>query len=166
MPWIDEMLLSTKKNVFAAAAKRHVKHARPVESEDSHRQPSAAKHAWKELLTVMRKDVNEFNIKGRAGLSPALMTSETTAIVNFQFEVYLPQMNSKLLVLTLDGNSLHTLIRPEFPDQQASITLESAPNNEHYRWMLGETDGTKTEISVPELSERLLRTVLSSAETG
>ena len=92
MPWIDEMLSRAKENKIAADAKRRTKKlsARPLENSD--RQISAGKRAWAELLSAMRKDVNEFNNnKSRVGHSPVLMTSEASALAGDQFEVYVPK---------------------------------------------------------------------------
>ncbi len=166
MPWIDEMLSRAKENKIAADAKRRTKKliGRPL--ENSERQISAGKNAWAELLSAMKKDVDEFNRnKSRLGHSPVLMTSEASALAGYQFEVYVPEMTSKLLVLTLAGNNLLTVIRPEFPEQPSTITLSSTKKSPNYCWMLGGADGAQSEMGAQQLSEYLLRSVLSSAET-
>ena len=160
------MLSRAKENKIAADAKRRTKKLSAGPLENSERQISAGKRAWAELLSAMRKDVNEFNNnKSRVGHSPVLMTSEASALAGDQFEVYVPEMSSRLLVLTLTGNNLHIVIRPEFPEQPSTITLSSTKNIQNYCWMLGGVDGAHKELSAQQLSEHLLRSVLSSAET-
>ena len=166
MPWIDEMLSHAKENKIAADAKRRIRKLSNRPLENSEKRISVGKRAWEDLLLAMRKDVAEFNNnKSRLGHSPVLMTSEASALADYQFEVYVPEMSSKLLVLTLAGNNLHIVIRPEFPEQPSAVTLRSIRNSPNYCWMLGGTDGTEKELSVQKLSEYLLRSVLSSAET-
>jgi hypothetical protein len=166
MPWIDEMLSRSKENKIAAEAKRRTKKLSPGPVENSEKQIHAGKRAWAELLSAMRNDVNEFNKnKCRLGHSPVLMTSEASALAGDQFEVYVPEMSSKLLILTLTGNNLHVVIRPEFPEQLSTITLSSTKKSPNYSWMLGGVDGAQKELNVQQLSEHLLRSVLSSAET-
>jgi hypothetical protein len=167
MPWIDEMLSRAKENKIAADKKRRTKKLSAGQVENSEKQIHAGKRAWAELLSAMRNDVNEFNNnKSRVGHSPVLMTSEASALAGDQFEVYVPEMSSRLLVLTLTGNNLHIVIRPEFPEQPSTITLSSTKNIQNYCWMLGGVEGgAQKELSAQQLSELLLRSVLSSAET-
>jgi hypothetical protein len=166
MPWIDEMLSRAKEKKIAADAKRRTEKLTAGPLENSESRISAGKRAWAELLSTMRKDVNEFNNnKSRLKHSPVLMTGEASALAGYQFEVSVPEMTSKLLVLTLTGNNLHIVIRPEFPEQRSTITLSSTRNSQSYCWMLGDSDGAQSELSAQQLSEYLLRSVLSSAET-
>lgn len=124
---------------------------------------SGAKEAWTELLVNLKSDVKAFNgEKARAGHSAVLMSSEKQSIVRFQFEVYLPEMNSKLLVLTMSGNKLEVEVRPEFPRQKSAITVEAGKNGKGYRWVVAEFARDK-EVTAANLSEYLLKPVLSSA---
>jgi hypothetical protein len=165
MPWVDEMLSATRLNRASESAKRRLDHASNSDTDKPEMQISGGKDAWADLLAVLRTDVKEFNNhKSRAGHSPALMSGQTLALARFQFEVYVPEMNSRLLVLTLTGNSLHVNVRPQFPDQQSTIRLESGKNGKHYCWFLDGLGKEKKEVSVQQLSEYLLRPILSSSE--
>jgi hypothetical protein len=165
MPWVDEMFSATRVNKASESARRRLGHASNGDTDKPDKQVSVGKEAWADLLTVLRTDVKEFNNhKSRAGHSPALMSGQTIALTRFQFEVYVPEMNSRLLVLTLTGNSLHVTVRPQFPDQQSTIRLESGKNGKHYCWSLDGSGKEKKEVSVQQLSEYLLRPILSSSE--
>jgi hypothetical protein len=163
--WIDEMLANTRVSKASAAALRKRTHLSESSKEKSDQQLSIVKEAWAELLGVMRKDVKDFNThKSRATHSPALMSTESLSLARFQFEVYVPEMNSRLLVLTLTGNSLQVNVRPKFPEQEAAITLESQKGGTHYCWLLNGTGKEKKEVSAEQLSEYLLRPILFSSE--
>jgi hypothetical protein len=164
MTWIDEMLANTRVNKASETALRKQTHLSDGAKEKSDKQLSIVKEAWAELLSVMRRDVKEFNNhKSRATHSPALMSTESLALAKFQFEVYVPEMNSRLLVLTLTGNSLQVDVRPKFPEQEATITLESKEGKQ-YCWLLDGTGKHKKEVSAKQLSEYLLRPILFSSE--
>jgi hypothetical protein len=165
MTWIDEMLSRRKASLDSESALRKRTHSEHGPAEKPEKLISVGEEAWAELLAVLRKDVKEFNDnKSRAGHSPVLMSTEKIALAKFQFEVYVPEMNSRLMVLTLTGNSLHVDVRPKFPDQQSTITLESSKNGKHYFWLLDATGKSKKELSVQDLSEYVLRPILSSSE--
>lgn len=163
--WIDEMLASTRTNKASETALRKRIHLSEDSREKSDKQLSIMKDAWAELLGVMRKDVKEFNNhKSRATHSPALMSTESLSLARFQFEVYVPEMNSRLLVLTLTGNSLQVNVRPKFPEQEATITLEPQKGRKQYCWLLDGMGKEKKDVSAQQLSEYLLRPVLFSSE--
>ena len=87
----------------------------------------------------------------------------------FQCEVYLPGMRGKRLVLTLENNELDVSIHPDFPKQQTMITIELDTESQHGFWVLGEpakAEPTKKggRLSVQQLSEYLLKPILSSAD--
>lgn len=165
MPWIDEMFVGMKKAKDAALESRNAQHSSSADFvESSEKQISGARDAWSNLISLMRKDVNEFNKnKRRTRQNPVLMTDETFTLAEFQFEVYLPQMNGKLLVLTLDGNCLHLTVRPEYPEQRSTITLESK-SGQQYRWVLRESREAVKTLTDQQLSERLLKPILSTAD--
>jgi hypothetical protein len=165
MQWIDEMLSATRVTKASESAKRKLAHSEDGGPNKSDKQISAGKEAWAELLSVLRSDVKEFNNhKSRVGHSPALMSTQALSLTRFQFEVYVPEMNSRLLVLTLAGNSLQVEVRPQFPNQQSKITLEPSKNGKHYCWLLDGPGKEKKEVSVQRLSEYLLRPILFSSE--
>ncbi len=123
------------------------------------------KEAWAELISKMRQDVDEFNNhKARAGHSPVLMTNEASSAAQLQFEVYVPEMNSRVLVLTLVRKGLQVDVRPQFPDQEAAISFESRPNG-CFAWVVvGKAGETGNELSVQQLSEYLLAPILAGTE--
>jgi len=165
MTWIDEMLASTRVNKASEAALRNKAHRTDGAKEKPDKQLSVVKEAWAELLCVMRKDVKAFNNhKSRATHSPALMSTESLSLARFQFEVYVPEMNSRLLALTLTGNSLQVNVRPKFPEQESTITLESEKGGKRYCWLLDGAGKEKKELSAEQLSEYLLRPILFSSE--
>jgi hypothetical protein len=165
MPWIDEMLSVTRLNKASESAKRKVGHSSSSDAEKVDKQISAGKDAWADLIAALRADVKDFNNHStRVGHSPALMSGQSLALARFQFEVYVPEMNSRLLVLTLTGNSLYVNGRPQFSVQPLTITLESAENGKHYGWFLDGTGKEKKQVSVEQLSEYLLKPILASSE--
>jgi hypothetical protein len=166
MPWIDEMFAGIRQAKDTALERRNAEHSSSVDAvTNSEEQISDARDAWSSLISVMRNDVNEFNNnKSRGRQNPVLMTEQTLSLTNFHFEVYLPEMHSKLLVLTLEGGSLHIIVRPDYPDQRSTITLVSAKNSQHYCWVLREPGEAIETVTVQQLSERLLKPILSSAE--
>jgi len=165
MTWIDQMLASTRVTKASEAALKKRTHDSDDPKEKSDKQFKIAKEAWAELLGVMRKDVKEFNNhKSRATHSPALMSTESVSLARFEFEVYVPEMNSRLLALALTGNSLQINVRPKFPEQEATITLESKQLGKQYLWLLDGTGKEKKDVSAQQLSEYLLRPILFSSE--
>ena len=158
------MLASTRVNKASEAALRKRIHLSEDTKQKTDKQLSIVKEAWAELLSVMRKDVKEFNNhKSRTSHSPALMSTESLALARFQFEVYVPEMNSRLLVLTLTGNNLLVNIRPKFPEQEATITLESKKGKQ-YCWFVDGRGKEKKDVDAQQLSEYLLRPILFSSE--
>jgi hypothetical protein len=165
MQWIDKMLSSTRVNKVAESTKRRAKHQKGGAPVDAEKQTAAARGAWSKLLSAIRNDVADFNnSKSRAGHSPVLMTDDTSSPKQFQFEVYVPEMNSKMLVLNLAGNSIHSEVRPEYPDQQGTITWETGKNTKDDCWVLDGVGETRRGVTVQQLSEFLLTPILSSAD--
>jgi hypothetical protein len=72
-------------------------------------------------------------------------------------------MLSKRMVLTLDGNDLSVSVHPEFPDQMFAITIMPDPDGKHSFWMLGGLAKETRKLTTQQLSEYLLRPILSSA---
>ena len=163
--WIDEMMAGMKQDRDAASARRLAAKSRAEAVEVSDQPIGASREAWEDLLSVIRKDIQEFNCHpSRAGRSAVRMTDPAWSLAQLQFEVYLPERRTKLLVLTLEKNRLYVLVRPDFPVQRLSITLEATPHSPPYRWVLDVASGSRKIITVPQLSEYLLKPILSSAE--
>ena len=158
MQWIDEMFVTMEKDRSAASARKSEKVAKD-RTEHAQRQIPGALNAWNALVSVITKDVNEFNNhKERAGQTPVRISSR-----NFQCQVHLSGMEGKSLVLTLDNNDLQVSIHPEFPKQSQTIALELDKDGQHASWILGKSTEENASLSDQQLSEYLLKPVLSSA---
>jgi hypothetical protein len=160
MQWIDDMFVSMEENRTAASAKRSAKAVEVDGTRRPKKQVPGTLIAWNSLVSSIIRDVNEFNNhKDRAGQTPARISQR-----NFQFEVHLPGMHGKSLVLTLDNKDLQVSVHPEFPKQPLTITIELDKDGQHAFWSLGESGKESAkELSDEQLSEYLLKPVLSSA---
>ncbi len=158
MQWIDDMFVNMEKERTAASAHRSETAAKPDRKEGAKKQSPATLNAWNELVSSLTSDVNDFNNhKERAGQTAVRMSQRRS-----QCEVHVPGMHGKSLVLTLDNNNLQVSVHPEFPKQQVSITIECDNEDQRGFWVLGETTRESAELSVQQLSEYLLKPVLSS----
>lgn len=158
MKWIDEMFADMEKDKVAQSAKRGAK-GHKVEGEHPEKQTPGAKDVWGALFHSITNDVSEFNKHPkRAGHVPVAISHRSG-----QCEVYLPGMQSKRLVLTLDTNDLHVSVHPDFPRQQSAITIEPDADGKHGFWVLGEHTKERAKLSAQQLSEYLLKPILTSA---
>lgn len=167
MRWIDEMLSKTRAGKLAESVKRKTKVVAVAAEGNPIREIGGdARAAWAELLAAMRKDVDEFNKhKARAGHSPVLLTNEALSLERLQFEVYVPEMNSRVLVLTLGEKGLRVDVRPHFPEQLSAIQIEFCPNSRRFSWVVdGGAGKAKNKLTVQQLSEYLLGPILSGTE--
>jgi hypothetical protein len=161
MKWIDEMFASIEKDREPVPAKR-AGSIKVDRAEGLKKQSPGALGAWNALLGSITSDVNEFNKhKKRAGQTAACISQG-----RFQCQVYLPGMNSKRLVLSLDNNGLAVSVHPEFPKQQSTINIELDKEGQHGWWVLDKLTKENAKLSAQELSEYLLKPILASAETS
>lgn len=159
MQWIDEMFTNMEKDRTAASAKRSEKAAKLDRKERPKKQSPGTLNAWSELVSSITSDVSDFNShKQRAGHTEVRMSQRDS-----QCEVHVPGMHGKNLVLTLDNNDLQVSVHPDFPKQQLSITIEVDQEGQRGSWVLGETTKESAKLSTQQLSEYLLKPVLSSA---
>jgi hypothetical protein len=159
MQWIDEMFVNMEKERSAASAKKSEKAAKVDRAEHLKKQVPGALKAWNSLISSITKDVNEFNNhKDRSGQTPARISQR-----RFQCDVHLPGMQAKSLVLTLENNDLQVSVHPDFPKQLLNIAVELDSDGQHASWVLGESNSENTKLSDQQLSEYLLKPVLSSA---
>ena len=123
------------------------------------KQTPGAADVWGALFLSIINDINEFNTHAkRAGQVPVAVSHRPG-----QCEVYLPGMQSKRLVLTLDNNDLHVSVHPDFPRQQSTISIEPDADGKHGFWVLGEHTKERAKLSAQQLSEYLLKPILGSA---
>jgi hypothetical protein len=159
MQWIDEMFVTMEKDRAAASAKRIEKAAKAEGTKHAKKQVPGALNAWNALVSSITKDVNEFNNhKERAGQTPARVRQR-----HFECEVHLPGMQGKSLVVTLDDKDLQVSIHPEFPKQPLTIAIELDKDGQQASWVLGDSAKESARLSDEQLSEYLLKPVLSSA---
>jgi hypothetical protein len=159
MQWIDEMFVSMEQARAAASAKGTEKHAKVASTEHSQKHVPATANAWKALVSAITTAVTEFNNhKDRAGQTPVRISQR-----HFQCDVHLPGMKGKSLVLTLDNKELQVSIHPDFPKQPSSIAIELDKDGEHAFWILGESGKENAKLSDQQLTEYLLKPVLSGA---
>jgi hypothetical protein len=162
MQWIDDMFVSMEKDRAAASAKKSTKAAKAAPAEHLKKQGPGTLKAWNALVSSITNDVNEFNNhKERAGQTPARISQR-----HFQCEVHLAGMQGKSLVLSLDDKDLHVSVHPEFPKQPLSIAIELDADGQHPSWLLGESTKENAKLSNEQLSEYLLRPVLSTASVN
>ena len=159
MEWIDEMFESMEKARAAASAQGSEKRAKAATAEHPKRHVPGVVKAWNGLVSSIAKDVAEFNNhKERAGQTPVRISQR-----RFQCDVHLPGMQGKSLVLTLDHTDLQVSIHPDFPNQPSSIAIDLDKDGEHASWILGESSKENPKLSNQQLSEYLLKPVLSGA---
>jgi hypothetical protein len=159
MQWIDEMFVNMEKSRSAASARKSEKAAKADRTEHAKKQIPGALNAWNALVSVINKDISEFNNhKERTGQTPVRISSR-----NFQCQVHLSGMEGKSLVLTLDNDDLQVSIHPEFPKQPQTIALELDKDGQHAFWTLGKSTEENATLSDQQLSEYLLKPFLSSA---
>jgi hypothetical protein len=159
MPWIDEMFVNMQKERSAALAKGSANGAKASQTKHPRNQIPGALNAWSALVSSITSDVNEFNKhKERVGQTPVRMSQR-----HLQCEVHLPGMHGKSLVLTLDDKDLQVSVHPDFPKQPLTITIELDKEGQHGLWVLGKFTKENAELSDRELSEYLLKPILSTA---
>ncbi len=159
MQWIDEMFANMEKDRTAASAKRSEKVAGFARTKPVKKRLPGTLDAWNALVASITIDVNEFNNhKDRAGQTPARICRR-----HFQCEVHLPGLQGKSMVLTLDNRDLQVSVHPEFPKQPLAIEVELDETRHTVFWILGESTGENARLSNRQLSEYLLKPVLSSA---
>jgi hypothetical protein len=159
MQWIDEMFVNMERDRAAASAKRSEKAAKAGRKEQLKKQAPGTLNAWNALVSSITSDVNEFNNhKERAGQTPARISQR-----RFQCEVHLAGMGGKSLVLTLENRDLQVSVHPEFPKQPLTIAIELDGEGKYASWLLGESTKESAHLSDQQLSEYLLKPILSSA---
>jgi hypothetical protein len=72
-------------------------------------------------------------------------------------------MHGKSLVLTLHDKDLQVSVHPDFPKQPLTITIDLDQEGQHGFWILGESTSENAKLSDQQLSEYLLKPVLSGA---
>jgi hypothetical protein len=159
MQWIEEMFANMEKDRALASVKRNAHGAKVNRPEHHGKEVPGALTAWTALISSMTDDIKDFNNhKERAGQTAVCIRTE-----HFQSEIYMPGMHSKRLVLTLDNNDLQVVVHPDFPKQQLTITVEPEKVGQHGFWVLGESTQESVKLSAQQLSEYLLKPILSAA---
>jgi hypothetical protein len=160
MQWMDEMFVSMEKQRGAAAlAKGSANGAKVSQTKHLNKETPGTLNGWSALVSSITSDVNEFNKhKERAGQTPVRMSQR-----RFQCEVHLPGMHGKSLVLTLHDKELQVSVHPDFPKQPLTITIDLDQEGQHGFWILGESTSENAKLSDQQLSEYLLKPVLSGA---
>ena len=69
----------------------------------------------------------------------------------------------KSLVLSLENKDLQVSVHPEFPQQPLTIAIELDQDGQDGSWALGESTIEGVKLSDQQLSEYLLKPVLSTA---
>jgi hypothetical protein len=160
MQWIDEMFAGMEKDQAAELVKRSVKGTHVHRTEHLKEENPDTVDLWSALTSAIAKDVNEFNDhKQRTGQMAVHISNR-----HYQCEVYLPGMQSKRLVLALGDNELKVSVHPDFPRQQVAITIKPDQEGRHGYWVLGDHSKENAKLSTQQLSEYLLKPVLSSGE--
>ena len=159
MHWIDEMFTGMEKDQAADTLRRSEKKS-PAHPEKHVKDDPDTVDLWGALTTAIANDVSEFNgHKERKGKMAAHTSNR-----RHRCEVYLPGMQSKRLVLVLEENALNVSIHPEFPPQQLAITIAPGQHGRQGCWVLGDPSQEGGKMSAQQLSEYLLKPVLSSAD--
>jgi hypothetical protein len=159
MQWINEMFADMENDRAAESAKRSAKRTNGDRTEHQKKETPGTRDAWSALVSVITNDVSEFNNhKERAGQMPVCISKRQS-----HCEVHLPGMQSKRLVLALEGNDLRVSVHPDFPKQQLAIAIELDEEGRHGFWVLGDDTKENSKLSVQALSEYLLKPILSSA---
>jgi len=159
MKWIDEMFMGMEKDKAAESAKLAAKGPEVEPRERREKQVPGALEVWRARFSSIGNDISDFNKHPeRAGKAPASVSHRRNLC-----EVYLPGMQSKRLVLTLENNDLYVSVHPDFPNQRLTITIEPDADGKHGFWVLGERTKEKATLSAQQLSEYLLKPILASA---
>jgi hypothetical protein len=159
MQWIDEMFVNMEKDQAAASGKRSEKAAKVDRTEPLKTHTPGTLKAWNALVSSITNDVNEFNNhKDRAGQTPARVSQR-----HLQCDVHLSGMQGKSLVLTLEDKDLQVSVHPAFPKQPLPIAMELGEVGQPVSWVLGASTKESAKLSDEQLSEYLLKPVLSSA---
>lgn len=157
MHWIDEMFVSMEEDRTAALAKTSKKPAQIDRIEHAKKPTAATLNAWNALVAVISKDVNQFNNhKERAGETPVRISRRY-----LECEVHVPGMDGHSLILTLDNKDLLVAEPPDFPKQPLPIEVDT--DGQRAFWILVKSTEQNAKLSEEQLSEYLLKPVLSSA---
>jgi hypothetical protein len=159
MQWIDEMFVTMEKARDAESSNRQ-DHQSHLDLNEHVKQSPGAQDSWKTLISAIKDDVDYFNRHKKRSGQTAVCLSER----RFECEIYLPGMLSKRMVLTLDNNDLRVSVHPDFPDQKLTVTIEPDPDGTHSFWVLGSHAKESRRLSVQQLSEYLLKPLLSSGD--
>ena len=159
MKWIDEMFMGMEKDKVAESARVAARGPKVERAERREKQVPGAPEVWNALFFSIGNDVGDFNKHPeRAGQAPASVSHKGNLC-----EVYLPGMQSKRLVLTLENNDLYVSVHPDFPNQRLTITIEPDGDGKHGFWVLGERTTERAKLTAQQLSEYLLKPILASA---
>lgn len=102
MQWIDEMFAGMEKDRAAELVKRSAKGLHVHRTEHLKEENPDTVDLWSALTSAIAEDVNEFNHhKERTGQGAVRISNR-----QHQCEVYLPGMQGKRMVLTLEDNEL------------------------------------------------------------
>lgn len=156
MQWMNEMFAEMEKERTAPPGQKTANETKADPAEPPTQQNAGAHGAWMALVSSITNDVNDFNnSKERAGHTVVRICQR-----QFQCEVHLSGMHGKTLALTLNNHGLQISVHPDFPAQQLTITLDEAQPG---FWILGQTTKESAKLSCDQLSEYLLKPILSSA---
>ena len=160
MEWMNEMFVNMEKEKTAASAQVEANEAQVERKEHPKKRIPGSLNAWNALVSSITNDVNDFNNRTeRSGHTPVRLSQK-----NFRCEVHLSGMHGKTLVLTLDSSDrVQVVIHPDFPEQRLTITLELDKEGQHSSWVLGHATNESARLSDQQLSEYLLKPVLSCA---
>ena len=159
MKWIDEMFMGMEKDKAAESVRLAARGPKVEPTEHREKPVPGALEVWSALFSSIGNDVTDFNKHPeRAGKAPASVSHRRNLC-----EVYLPGMQSKRLVLTLENNDLYVSVHPDFPNQRLTITIEPDADGKHGFWVLGERTEERAKLSAQQLSEYLLKPILASA---
>jgi|SRR5579872_3571014 len=164
MKWIDEMFVTMKADEETGFALKQRKRTTKEKPKGQIAQATGVLAAWKALTAAIAVGVNDFNLHPRrAGKSPVCMHDKLVSPTRFECDVLVPGMSSEMLVLRLDGNnSVEVSVHPRFPAQQLAITLESDDEGHDIHWSVGNASGSMARMSVQQLSEYVLKPILST----
>ena len=153
------MFTGMEKDKAAESARLAARGTKVERTERREEQVPGAPEVWSALFSSIGNDVTDFNKHPeRAGKAPASVSHKRNLC-----EVYLPGMQSKRLVLTLENNDLYVSVHPDFPNQRLTITIEPDADGKHGFWVLGERTKERAKLSPQQLSEYLLKPIFASA---
>jgi hypothetical protein len=72
-------------------------------------------------------------------------------------------MHAKSLALSLDEKDLRVSVHPDFPEQPLTITVEIEKEGQRSHWVLGGATEENAMLTDQQLSEYLLKPILSTA---